>query len=98
MRNAPVIAAMLAGAASPAGADDNLFVKLPRLTADSAVKVAQAAVAACRKEGVQITVTVMERGGHPQVVLLWVAVAILPDAAGLTCIKAKTPAMIYDSR
>lgn len=31
--------------------------------------MAKASITACRKEGVQIAVTVIDRGGHPQVIL-----------------------------
>jgi uncharacterized protein GlcG (DUF336 family) len=40
-----------------------------RITMDTALKIAQGAIDACRKEGVQIAVTVVDRAGHPQVVL-----------------------------
>ncbi|MCW8917236.1 MAG: heme-binding protein [Gammaproteobacteria bacterium] len=40
-----------------------------RFTLDTALKIAQSAIDACRKEGVQIAVTVVDRAGHPQVVL-----------------------------
>lgn len=50
-------------------ADQPLTVNLPRLSMETALRVAQATVAACRKEGVQVAATVVDRGGHPQVVL-----------------------------
>lgn len=54
----------------PASADDeNLTISIKRLTMETALRIAQAAIAQCRKEGVQIAVTVVDRGGHPQVVL-----------------------------
>ena len=50
-------------------ADQPLTVPIQRLSMETALKAAQAAIAACRKEGVQIGVTVVDRGGHAQVVL-----------------------------
>lgn len=44
-------------------------VNIKRMSLDMALTAAQASIAQCRKEGVQITVTVIDRGGHPQVVL-----------------------------
>lgn len=46
-----------------------LTVNIQRLSLETALKVAQAAISQCRSEGVQIGVTVVDRGGHPQVVL-----------------------------
>lgn len=45
------------------------LVDIKRMSLDSALTAARAAIAACRKEGVQISVTIVDRGGHPQVVL-----------------------------
>lgn len=54
----------------PVSADEeNLTVSIKRLTMETALRIAQAAIKQCRKEGVQIAVTVIDRGGHPQVVL-----------------------------
>ncbi len=44
-------------------------VNIKRLSLDMAERAAKAAINECRKQGVQIAVTVMDRGGHPQVVL-----------------------------
>ena len=44
-------------------------IPIQRLSAEMALKAAQAAMAACRKKGLNVTVTVVDRGGHPQVVL-----------------------------
>ena len=46
-----------------------LTVPIKRLTLETALRIARAAIARCREEGVQIAVTVVDRGGHPQVVL-----------------------------
>lgn len=49
--------------------DQPLTVNIKRLSMETALRIAQAAIAQCRKEGVQIAVTVVDRGGHEQVVL-----------------------------
>jgi uncharacterized protein GlcG (DUF336 family) len=46
-----------------------VLVDIKRMSLDTALKLAQATIKACRKEGVQVAVTVVDRGGHPQVVL-----------------------------
>jgi uncharacterized protein GlcG (DUF336 family) len=62
--------ALALGAVAPAAAEEDApLVNIKRLSMEMALKLAQGAIAQCRKEGVQIGVTVMDRGGHPQVVL-----------------------------
>ena len=51
------------------GAGQPLTVNIKRLSLDTALRIGKAAIDKCRKEGVSITVTVVDRGGHPQVVL-----------------------------
>jgi uncharacterized protein GlcG (DUF336 family) len=46
-----------------------VLVDIKRMSLDTALKLAQAAIQTCRKEGVQVAVTVVDRGGHAQVVL-----------------------------
>lgn len=56
--------------ASPAPAADHpVVVKIPRLTLEAAEKLANATIAACRKEGIQIGVTVVDRSGDTMVFL-----------------------------
>jgi len=50
-------------------AEQPLTVNIKRLSLDAAMRIGKAAIDKCRKEGVQITVTVIDRGGHEQVVL-----------------------------
>lgn len=50
-------------------AEETLTVSTKRLKMEVALRIAQAAIAQCRKEGVQIAVTVVDRAGHAQVVL-----------------------------
>lgn len=52
-----------------AAADQPMTVNIKRLSMETALRIAQGAIEQCRKEGVQIAVTVVDRGGHPQVVL-----------------------------
>ena len=54
---------------SPAFAEQPVIVPIHRLSLDMATKAAQAAIAECRKQGVQVAVTIVDRGGHAQVVL-----------------------------
>jgi uncharacterized protein GlcG (DUF336 family) len=67
----PLALALVATLVGPlASADDQpLTVNLPRLSMETALRVAQATVEACREQGVQVAATVVDRGGHPQVVL-----------------------------
>jgi uncharacterized protein GlcG (DUF336 family) len=46
-----------------------LTVNIKRLSLDTALRISKAAIDKCRKEGVSVTVTVIDRGGHPQVVM-----------------------------
>lgn len=46
-----------------------VLLPVQRLHMDMAVKAAHAAIDACRKQGINIAVTIIDRGGHEQVVL-----------------------------
>ena len=46
-----------------------LTVNIKRLSLDTAMRIGKAAIEKCRKEGVQITVTVVDRGGAAQIVM-----------------------------
>jgi len=52
-----------------AGAGMPLTVNIKRLSLDTAMRIGKAAIEKCRMEGVQVTVTVIDRGGDAQVVL-----------------------------
>ncbi len=54
---------------APAEEEQPVLVTIPRMSLDTALSAAQAAIDTCRKEGVQVAVTIVDRGGHPQVVL-----------------------------
>lgn len=57
-------------AVSPAAsADDAMMVSVKRLSLETATVIAQGAVAACREQGIQIGVTVVDRDGTVQVQL-----------------------------
>ena len=49
--------------------DQPLVVPIKRLSMESALTIAQGTIDACRKKGIQVGVTVVDRGGHAQVVL-----------------------------
>ncbi len=66
------LAALLAlacGAAPAAQAAQPLSVAVRRLSLDTALQAAQAALASCRAKGLQVGVTVVDRDGLPQVML-----------------------------
>ncbi|MEW5965880.1 MAG: heme-binding protein [Pseudomonadota bacterium] len=63
------LAAVLAVPALPALADVPVIVKIPRLTVEASEKIARATLDACRKQGIQIGVTVVDRGGEAMVVM-----------------------------
>lgn len=66
-------ALLLALAAVPVAAQTTgkqpVLVSIKRMSLDTALKAARAAIEACRKQGVQVAVTVIDRGGNAQVVL-----------------------------
>ena len=71
MRKPSLIAASCAALlAFPAvAADAPVIVKIPRLTVEASEKLARAAMDACRKQGIQIGVTVVDRSGDAMVVM-----------------------------
>ena len=71
MRKSSLIAASCAALfACPAlAADVPVIVKIPRLTVEASEKIARAAMEACRKDGIQIGVTVVDRSGDAMVVM-----------------------------
>ena len=46
-----------------------LIINIKRMSLDTALRIAQAAIKECRKQGVQVGVTVLDRGGNAQAVL-----------------------------
>ena len=64
-----IAGALMLGIVPAATADQPLTVDIKRLSLDTALRIGQAAIEQCRKEGVQIAVTVIDRGAHEQVVL-----------------------------
>jgi len=67
------IAMLACAVALPATAQTSgaqpILISIKRMSLDTALRAARAAIDACRKEGVQVAVTVVDRGGHPQAVL-----------------------------
>jgi uncharacterized protein GlcG (DUF336 family) len=84
-----LIAALTAAALSgPALASDPMVVQVKRLSLDTAVKIAQGAIEACREKGIQIGVTVVDRDGTVQVTLRDTIAA--PITVPISEMKAKT--------
>jgi len=54
---------------SSASAEESYVLKRPLLTLDAAQKIADSAIKTCRKKGVNVTVTVVDRTGRPLVVM-----------------------------
>ena len=50
-------------------AEQPVLVNIKRMSLETALKIARAAIKECRKQGVQIAVTVVDRSGIPQVML-----------------------------
>jgi len=72
MRNKFLITTVLLSSvilASNVSAFESPTVKIKRLSLDTALKIANAAIIQCRREGVQVAVTVVDRGGHVQAML-----------------------------
>ncbi len=63
-----MIAALLGNATAPAAAQDGLVTHRV-LSPEQALQAAEAALKTCREAGYQIAVAVVDRAGHPQVVL-----------------------------
>lgn len=68
MRPSLLVAALLAGLAGTAGAQQSTF-QVKSLTPETALVAARAALEACRKEGYQVGVAVVDRAGLTQVFL-----------------------------
>lgn len=59
----------LAGGVTAAENDQPMTIEVTRMSMETALTIAQKAIEQCRSEGMQVAVTVVDRGGHPQVVL-----------------------------
>jgi uncharacterized protein GlcG (DUF336 family) len=65
-----IVASCTALLAFPAiAADVPVIVKIPRMTVEASEKLARATMEACRKQGIQIGVTVVDRSGDAMVVM-----------------------------
>ena len=71
-----------------------LMVNIKRLSMESALRIAQAAIKECRKQGVQVAVTVIDRGGNIQVVLRDV---LAPDVTLKISYQKAYTAMAFNS-
>ena len=68
-KNGLLLITALALSASVQAEDENMVTSVKRLSMETAMTIAKAAVDACRAEGIQIGVTVTDRDGIPQAVL-----------------------------
>ena len=69
LKSSMIAASCAALLVSPAiAAEIPVIVKIPRLTVEASEKIAHAAMDACRKQGIQIGVTVVDRSGDAMVV------------------------------
>lgn len=69
-KSALMAAAIAVAFTAPAmAAETPVVIKIPRLTVEAADRIAHETLKYCRKEGVQIAVTVVDRTGDPMVVL-----------------------------
>ena len=70
LKSSMIAASCAALLVSPAiAAEIPVIVKIPRLTVEASEKIAHAAMDACRKQGIQIGVTVVDRSGDTMVVM-----------------------------
>ncbi|MDH5600637.1 MAG: heme-binding protein [Gammaproteobacteria bacterium] len=69
LKKLSLITLMLGLSTGSYAADESMTVSIKRMKMETALRIAQAAIKACRKEGVQIAVTVVDRSGQTQVVL-----------------------------
>jgi uncharacterized protein GlcG (DUF336 family) len=69
--SARLLACLISGATVDAVLADEeaMVVPVKRLTMTTALSIAQGAIEACRRQGIQITATVVDRDGNAQVVL-----------------------------
>lgn len=65
-----VLAAAISESAFTAPVSDQpLTINIKHVSLEVALKISKAAIDKCREEGVQVSVTVVDRGGHEQVVM-----------------------------
>ncbi|MFZ5484616.1 MAG: GlcG/HbpS family heme-binding protein [Pseudomonadota bacterium] len=69
LRPLSLLAGLALASTTAVAADLQVIVKIPRLTLEAAGKIAHGAIEACRKEGIQIGVTVVDRSGDTMVFL-----------------------------
>ena len=64
-----LISFILVGTNTLAAEDQPVLVSIKRMSLDTVLKMGKAAIDMCRKKGVQVAVTIIDRGGHPQLIL-----------------------------
>jgi len=90
-----IVALLMTLTSVPSAAEDQpLLINIKRMSMETALRIAQAGIKECRKQGVQVAITVIDRGGHAQAVLRDV---LAPDIT-LTISKQKAyTAMAFNS-
>ncbi|MGA9666774.1 MAG: heme-binding protein [Gallionella sp.] len=96
------VLAFAAGGPAFASTGQPLTVNIKRLSLDTALRIGRAAIEKCRKEGVSVTVTVIDRGGDAQVVLrdtlaMDVSIAISKKKA-YTAMEFNSPTSLMEDR
>jgi len=86
--------AIIDPAFAAAGTGMPLTVNIKRLSLDTALRIGKAAIEKCRKEGVSVTVTVVDRGGDAQVVL---RDTLAMDVTIPVSLKKAYTAMVFNS-
>jgi uncharacterized protein GlcG (DUF336 family) len=93
---------LVASLSAQAAEEQPVMIDVKRLSMESALQIAQAAIKQCRKEGVQVAVTVIDRGGHIQAVLRDVLAMDLTltisQQKAYTAMSFNTPTSAMDSR
>ncbi len=64
-----VSALTVTGIAGAQDSDQPVMVEIKKLSMDTALTIAKTTVETCREKGYQVAVTVVDRGGHSQVML-----------------------------
>ncbi|MGA7800757.1 MAG: heme-binding protein [Gammaproteobacteria bacterium] len=104
----PALVLMAAVVSGPASAQSEhstgqpLLISVKRMSLETALRVAQAALKECRHEGLQVGVTVVDRSGQPQVVLRDVLAPVLTLTVSrqkaYTAVSFNSPTSALESR
>jgi len=81
---------MISGIAHADSDEQPMLITVKRISMETALSIAKVAIETCRKEAVQIAVTVVDRAGDPQVILR----DVLTPAVALTISEQKARAAL----